>query len=891
MPSVFPRDHMAGRRQAGSDSVSTRRSVSRRERVLEFMELLMQEMDDDRRAAQQTQSDAYIPTVDEHLQSAGAEEFYKFQRRVNSFDRVLRNFSNAARQLGSSIAILSSCYHLRTRLAHLLFLFRDNAANLFPRKVSRPRVEGDTDSSSASASQNRKGRKVKARGPQHVARPTVTERLDPEYFPQQLELLASDLVTFLDCLNDFPEFTDEAVNTAVRAFERDLKYNASCLVDHQGQFRSSAVQHYMHDLSTEMGDHIEAITSTLNIFIDIGVPSIRFAQRHGAENLLNLSTVATFFSAVTATTLQYSITYKDNGVADATNLLWFSSLVFSIAAAVNSLVGLTWKQAMYRSPGHRVPWWVLIWIKRSPLVFLVFSVACFSIGLCCFAYASEQASITKTVTNVLTVVTSVGLAAVSTWFASERYIYLRHRGRKWLGDVLTDLKEKCARVFEACGTLKLKIFCQERYGATRFLIYRLCSSIMSHPVFKPRAWSSEASSDLEANTEVNEIVQVGDEEKNSDKNFIGTPKRKNSIAYHYGKATDDTLEFSAQPVENRPVLPPRLKEVEDSSLPAVHQGPVRHSKFSPDGRYLVTSSWDRKTMIFRVDESLTALHEIVHHQGFVEQLAWSPVGNMFLTKIGRSIEVWAAEDGVCKGAYDREFSVDSIAWFPRAKAFASVENNKVTKFNLEGDILFEHSFERLRLHDISILPDSQRFVGVGTLRKSPTGLRPSRPRAEKRILIFDMETRRIECQRPLYHDVRDVNVVRARDGLVALVNYASKAPPQLWRVEYFRDPMNGIVKTDLKLRHTLMLKSPSDTIGPSAFAGRRNQLVLTPGRGGNIYVWDQESGALVHQYMRPAHSTDMISSGITWNNGSEDAMFATGSQQGDVLVWTSAKPE
>ena len=47
-----------------------------------------------------------------------------------------------------------------------------------------------------------------------------------------------------------------------------------------------------------------------------------------------------------------------------------------------------WKNS--RSPGHRVPWWVLIWIKRSPLVFLVLSVACFSLGFCCFAYASQQ---------------------------------------------------------------------------------------------------------------------------------------------------------------------------------------------------------------------------------------------------------------------------------------------------------------------------------------------------------------------------------------------------------------------------------------------------------------------------------------------------------------------
>jgi hypothetical protein len=44
-----------------------------------------------------------------------------------------------------------------------------------------------------------------------------------------------------------------------------------------------------------------------------------------------------------------------------------------------------------RSPGHHVPWWVLIWLKRSPLVFLVLSVSCFSIGLVFFSYSSRQA--------------------------------------------------------------------------------------------------------------------------------------------------------------------------------------------------------------------------------------------------------------------------------------------------------------------------------------------------------------------------------------------------------------------------------------------------------------------------------------------------------------------
>lgn len=135
-----------------------------------------------------------------------------------------------------------------------------------------------------------------------------------------------------------------------------------------GQFRYPAVQRYLHDLMSEMGEHLDSITSSLSVFIEIGmlrssslsprkrgnhipvefsgVPTIRFAQKHAAANLLNLSTVATFFSAVTATTMQFSFDQHDTNLQNSVNGFWFTSLVFSIGAAVNSLLGLTWKQAM-----------------------------------------------------------------------------------------------------------------------------------------------------------------------------------------------------------------------------------------------------------------------------------------------------------------------------------------------------------------------------------------------------------------------------------------------------------------------------------------------------------------------------------------------------------------
>ena len=53
-----------------------------------------------------------------------------------------------------------------------------------------------------------------------------------------------------------------------------------------------------------------------------------------------------------------------------------------------------------------------------------------------------KAFVTSTITTVLTAFTSFGLAAVSAWFASERWAFSRHSGQKWLSDVLIEAKDR-----------------------------------------------------------------------------------------------------------------------------------------------------------------------------------------------------------------------------------------------------------------------------------------------------------------------------------------------------------------------------------------------------------------------------------------------------------------
>jgi hypothetical protein len=68
-------------------------------------------------------------------------------------------------------------------------------------------------------------------------------------------------------------------------------------------------------------------------------------QRRSSQNLSNILTVATFFSGVTAGTLQMS-TGRDptNTTLLAVSMLWFTSLVFSVGAALNSLLAMAWKE-------------------------------------------------------------------------------------------------------------------------------------------------------------------------------------------------------------------------------------------------------------------------------------------------------------------------------------------------------------------------------------------------------------------------------------------------------------------------------------------------------------------------------------------------------------------
>jgi len=242
---------------------------------------------------------------------------------------------------------------------------------------------------------------------------------------------------------------------------------------------------------------------------------------------------------------------------------------------------------------------------------------------------------------------------------------------------------------------------------------------------------------------------------------------------------------------------------------------------------------------------------------------------------------------VCSKTIDRYCSVQSVCWMPGGEAFLSVEGGDVTKLDLTGKVLDTYHLDRLLIHDVAVTPDQERFIGVGTLLSSSDGLRPSRCRAEKRIIAYNMDQKEVENQVPVLHDIR--HVVLARCGNFALVSCESKAPPQLWKLEMVKDRSKPESHSTIRLslRHTYISKSLVDFAGPSSFGGKDDQLVLCASKAGDIHLWDRESGTLLHHVRAQSLGGGDLTC-IAWNAAADPFMFATGSHDGAVRIWTTA---
>src|SRR5437660_363845 len=80
-------------------------------------------------------------------------------------------------------------------------------------------------------------------------------------------------------------------------------------------------------------------------------------------------------------------------------------------------------------------------------------------------------------------------------------------------------------------------------------------------------------------------------------------------------------------------------------LPIGHTGPVQYATFSPDGKRVVTASYDKTAKIWDVSSG-SLLANLTGHSNFVFAAAFNPDGNKIVTASFDGLaKVWNANSG------------------------------------------------------------------------------------------------------------------------------------------------------------------------------------------------------------------------------------------------------
>ncbi|KAI0092759.1 hypothetical protein BDY19DRAFT_925993 [Irpex rosettiformis] len=814
----------------------------------------------------------------------GAEIYIRFEQRVGELDKELRKLCNKARRLGSSAGILSASTRLRERLGRVLHVFRQNAKDLYPVEIQAHIVANPTPLKPV-----RRWKTKNFLDHKQLQPSTVSEKY--ENIGLEFRMFSRDVVTLFDCFSQFPQFVEELPDWSLA---EDLQIWANSLENFEHEFATLAVQKYLYDSMADIGIHLEALAKRfIPAFTKLGIPTVRASQDRGTSNLENQTIVAALFAGTATGMLQiYSDPPSSGGLGAAIIILWSMALIFSIASAVNGLLGLSWTQAIYRSPDRHVPWWILIWIKRFPLLFLVLSVACSFVALILIAFIPQQSRATLITTTTLAAFACFGLLAVSSWFVSELMVFVHYEGRMWLMDVINDLRCRAVAVAFDCWA---RIWASGKelisYNSRNTDIEQVDPNQPVNIGFRPtphRAdssvsfWLTVDKDTLRGSEKIRHrwheaVRRVIDEERQR----TGRPPPIRSSRFaHLTSIAVNTIQFQTLD---------KLKSMTISTSHHVnekHGALVRSLQFSPDGRYLVTSSWDSQSFLFRINTPVLCERVLTYpaNTGYVHQIDWSPSGDKLLMRSNKKLIVWQLDAGekdsnirqanmIVQHQPDvNDHTIRSASWNGDGSAFFSMQGKRVLTMNTEGEILRDYPTQHLELRGLCVTSDSRWMICVGKY------LHEEQRSAQKfGIIVWDLRNHKVAKKIPVYYDMS--NVTLASDDRSVLVSYENKSPSQFWQLQIDRS------STDFILRHSYMPKENTSFASlPSIFGGEHDHLVLRAGTVGDIYVWDRDSAALVYCIKAPPILQGQFTS-FAWNRGSGTYMFATGTHDGTVHIW------
>ncbi|KAG6909670.1 hypothetical protein DXG01_016077 [Tephrocybe rancida] len=689
---------------------------------------------------------------DLHTPQAAAAAYDRLEKRISTLDHELGQFVAECRQLGRSYALILTTRDLREGLENLLSVFHENASHLAPSlsEIRRPLNVFGND--------------------------------QPFYF--WLEALSKACDAFRERLSEFREYTDESakVKALMLNFSRDLmvwtftrilcqketanspQYRSSCLEGHKGivafvtpissdldfqlaTLDTTYMRYYVNDLADEMGKDLDNLVSAVTFFNRYGMPAMQYEQRRDTEILLGVSTISTFFSAVTATTLQISLSIQGNSQSSllfVVNTFWFFSLVLSIGAALNSLLAVVWKRTPYGSRGRRLPIWVTLWIHTSAPAFLAISIAAFSAGLALFAYCSGQKSHTKVVTLVATAITSFGVITIASWLGYEQWVAplllpdapwrpFGKRIHEWKASLSEKSTSRLALIDHRRNhTGSLSDYSsgstRSRTSSFNFIPHRLAARLPADLLNKVPGLRRSAdfvehnrSIDIEAQTVPSPTATDSPDPTQTrwrrGVKLITTLKSATTKAFKQGtqSVVDSPINTEMMPTSARVTATstsrPSIPSISDRPLLTLSLplGSIQDLEYSPNGQYLAATSYDGRvgastTIIYTVNQEHIVSTGFTHVNRASKHLSWSLNSQVLLIRLSHGVD-FLDENCLLLSNIKRPHPVESASWPVEELSghghFIGEDDEMMACVGMDGDV---HIWNRETIEPVGRIP-------------------------------------------------------------------------------------------------------------------------------------------------------------------------------------------
>ena len=149
---------------------------------------------------------------------------------------------------------------------------------------------------------------------------------------------------------------------------------------------------------------------------------------------------------------------------------------------------------------------------------------------------------------------------------------------------------------------------------------------------------------------------------------------------------------------------------------ALHSHYVNSVMFSPDGKHVVSGSWDNTIFILDVETGLTVVHGPIRgHTGYVNSVAFSPDGKFVVSGSNdKTICIWHADTGTLAYGPMKGHTQDvtSVAFSPDGRCVVSGSDDRTIRiWDVEtGAIVvgpFRHNGD---VRSVTISPDRKHIV-------------------------------------------------------------------------------------------------------------------------------------------------------------------------------------